>query len=114
MIDLTSMDHLKKIEPKMLAFFDKRSNPKCPLAPSRKIYVGIKTPKITYEDTFRVRRPRGFRFRHQFDIMTSFDLEIQDGCHPVKDGHHPVERKCNFETRREYVGFWSCIYAVCK
>ena len=36
-----------------------------------------------------------------------FDPEIQHGCHPVKDGCHLVERKLNFWTRSENVGFLS-------
>ena len=40
-----------------------------------KINLQTRTPKIMYKGTFYVIQPQGFRFWHQVDVMTSFDIK---------------------------------------
>ena len=57
---------------KMLAFSARGPNQKWSLAPSRNVFHELKRQKSHMKTHFRVSRPRGFRFWHQFDAVTSF------------------------------------------
>ena len=42
------------------------------------------------------------------------DPEIQDGCHPVKDGRNPIEQKTSRLIEKWKCGFWELIQYVNK